>query len=313
VAVDAKLADWLKVGGGVAITGASGWIGRSMAHAVLEAMGPATGAKLRLFGSRSRPIKIAGRILPLETLESAAPLGDGKWLVLHLAVTGPDRVPDPNALRAVNEAMLADALALAGTGHVRRLVCASSGAVYQPGQGSSEKQAYNDLKRDQEQIARAWAAKAGVPLLLPRIFNVGGPYMTNPGNYALGSFIQQAQASGRIEIGARRPVLRSYVHGLELARVALSLALDDDAPLAFDTAGTEALEMADLAAAVGRALDLPHLQIVRPALEPGPEDRYVGDGAVYQAALARMGAEPIGLDRIIRDTAAWLREADGSI
>jgi nucleoside-diphosphate-sugar epimerase len=313
VAADAKLADWLTDGGGVAITGASGWIGRCMVHAVLEAMGPAPGAKLRLFGSRARPVAIAGRTLELETLAGAPPLGEGPWLVLHLAVTGADRVPDPNALRAANEAMLADALALAGTGNLRRLVCASSGAVYQAGQGSAEKQAYSDLKRDQEQIARAWAAKAGVPLLLPRIFNVGGPYMTNPGNYALGSFIQQARASGRIEIGAARRVLRSYVHGLELARVVLNLALDGAAPLAFDTAGTEAPEMADLATAVGRALGLPHLEIVRPPLEPAPEDRYVGDGAVYQAALAHMGSAPIGLDQIIRDTAAWLRDAGDAI
>jgi nucleoside-diphosphate-sugar epimerase len=309
VMTDAKLADWLKAGGGVAITGASGWIGRGMVHAVLEALGPAPAAKLRLFGSRPRAIDIAGRTLELETLPGARPLGEGQWLVLHLAVTGADRVPDPGALRALNEAMLADALALAGTAHVRRLVCASSGAVYQSGQGSAEKQAYNDLKRDQEQIARAWAARAAVPLLLPRIFNVGGPYMTNPENYALGSFIRQARARGRIEIGARRPVLRSYVHGLELARVVLNLALDDAAPLAFDTAGTAAPELADLAAAVGNALDLPHLEIIRPPMGPGPEDRYIGDGAVYQAALARMGAPPIGLDQIIRDTAAWLRDA----
>jgi nucleoside-diphosphate-sugar epimerase len=311
VAADTTFSDWLTDGGGVAITGASGWIGRSVAHAVLEAMGAAPADRLRLFGSRPRPLNIAGSTLPLETLTGAPPLGQGPWLVLHLAVTGPDRVPDPTALRAANEAMVADALALAATGDVRRLVCASSGAVYQAGQGSAEKQAYSDLKRDQEQIARAWAAKAGVPLLLPRIFNVGGPYMTNPGAYALGSFIQQARATGRIEIGATRPVLRSYVHGLELARVVLDLALDETAPVAFDTAGTEAPEMADLAAAVGRALDLPHLEIIRPAIEPGSEDRYIGDGAVYQAALARMGVRPIGLDEIIRDTAAWLREDGG--
>jgi nucleoside-diphosphate-sugar epimerase len=309
VTADATLADWLTGGGGVAITGASGWIGRSMAHAVLEAMGPAPASRLRLFGSRPRCVAIAGRTLHLEILPGTPPLGEGPWLVLHLAVTGSDRVPDPTALRAANEAMLADVLALAATGDLRRLVCASSGAVYQAGQGSAEKQAYSDLKRDQEQIARAWAAKAGAPLLLPRIFNVGGPYMTNPGSYALGSFIQQAQASGRIEIGARRPVLRSYVHGLELARVTLNLALDETAPLAFDTAGTEAPEMADLAAAVGRALELPSLEIIRPPIEPGDEDRYIGDGAVYQAAVARMDAAAIGLDQIIRDTAAWLREA----
>jgi nucleoside-diphosphate-sugar epimerase len=307
VQASATFADWLDGGrGGVAITGASGWIGRAMAHVALAAMGPDPGGRLRLFGSRPRPIEIAGRTLPLESLNNAPPLGDGEWLVLHLAVAGADRAADPDALRALNEAMLADALALAGTGRVRRLVCASSGAVYQVSQESPERQAYGDLKRDQEAIARAWARNTGVPLLLPRIFNVGGPYMTNPGAYALGSFIQQALAGGAIGIGARRPVLRSYVHVLELARVVFDLALDAAAPLAFDTAGPEVVEMADLAAAVGRTLDLPGLRVSRPPLEAAGEDRYVGDGRLYQAALARTGAQPVGLDEIIRDTAAWL-------
>jgi nucleoside-diphosphate-sugar epimerase len=288
----------------VAITGASGWIGRAMAHCVAAA-GHAL-PKLRLFGSQPRLIEAAGRTLPVETLRGAPPLGDGEWLVLHLAVAGADRISDPEALRALNNAMLADVLALAGTGQVRRLVCASSGVVYQVGWGSQERQAYCDLKREQEAVARAWADERGAPLLIPRIFNIGGPYMTHPGSYALGDFIRQARTGGVIEIGARRPVLRSYVHVLELAAVVFDLALGESPVLAFDTAGPQVVEMADLAAAVGRALDLPRLDIHRPALEAVGEDHYVGDGAVYRAALARMGAEPIALDEIIRDTAAWL-------
>jgi nucleoside-diphosphate-sugar epimerase len=301
------LADWLRRhDGGVAITGASGWIGGCMAHVAIEAMAEARAGRLRLFGSRARAVEIAGRGVTIEPLKGAGALGGGPWLVLHMAVAGSDREPDPRALRALNEAMLADALALASAGDVRRLIAASSGAVSQTAPASLDKQAYNDLKRDQEQIARAWSAKAGVPLLMPRIFNVGGPYMTQAHNYALGSFIRQAQAGGVIDIGARRPVWRSYVHGLELARVTFALALDDDAPATFDTAGGRIVELSDLAKAVGRALALPDLQIRRAPMEAGPEDRYVGDGGVYQATLARMGAAPIDLDRIIRDTAAWL-------
>jgi nucleoside-diphosphate-sugar epimerase len=308
VQASAKFIRWLDGGGrGVAITGASGWIGRAMAHVALETMAGRPGARLRLFGSRARTIDVAGQPMALESLTDLPPLGDGEWLVLHLAVAGPDRVADPDALRALNDAMLADAFALAQTGQVRRFVCASSGAVYQAGQGSPQKQAYSDLKRDHEQIARAWSAKTSVPLLMPRIFNVGGPYMTNPDAYALGSFIRQAEAGGAIRIEARRPVIRSYVHGLELARVVFELAFDEGAPLAFDTAGPEWVEMADLARAVGRVLAIPTLQIVREALETGEEDRYLGDGGVYQATLAGLGAAPIGLDDIIRDTAAWLR------
>ena len=85
------------------------------------------------------------------------------------------------------------------------------------------------------------------------------------------------------------------------------LALGADNGLAFDTAGTEIVEMADLAAAVGRALGQPRLDIVRPPMTAEPEDRYVGDGGLYRRALAEMGAAQVPLDAIIRDTAAYLR------
>jgi nucleoside-diphosphate-sugar epimerase len=307
VQASAKFSDWLDGGArGVAITGASGWIGRAVAQVAAEAMADRPACRLRLFGSRARAIEIAGRALPLEIPAEAAPLGQGEWLVIHLAVAGADRLADPQALRALNEGMLADALALARTGAVRRLVCASSGAVYQSAPGVPDKQAYIDLKRDQEHIVRAWAAKTGAPILFPRIFNVGGPYMNHLGRYALGSFIQQALADGVIRIQARRPVLRSYVHVLELAQVTLDLALDDAALITFDTAGLETVEMADLAHAVGATLDLPGLRIERPPMQPGGEDRYVGDGGLYQAALAGMGLAPTGLHAIIADTARWI-------
>jgi nucleoside-diphosphate-sugar epimerase len=301
IAAGATFADWTAGRkGGVAITGASGWIGSALTHFLLKAQ-PATGAiALRLFGSADRVLEIGGRQLRVESLADAAPLGEGDWLVLHLAVTG----GAPERLRAANDAILGQALALAQTGVVRRFVHASSGAVYRTA-GAAAKQAYGEMKRAQEEAVRDWAARTGAPILIPRIFNVGGPYINHAGAYALGSFIEQALAGGVIQIEARQAVIRSYVHLHEFARVLFDLAVVDEDGLVFDTAGPEVVEMADLAQAVGRALDL-DLDIQRPLMEAG-EDRYVGDGAAYQAALARSGVAPIGLDRIIRDTADYLR------
>ena len=302
VAAGTTFADWTAGRkGGVAITGASGWIGSALVHFVLQAAPPDAPIPLRLFGSRPRMLEIAGRRLTVESLGDAAPLGDGDWLIVHLAVAG----GDPDGLKAANDALLDQAFGLAQTGSMRRFVYASSGAVHQTG-GSPKKRAYAGMKRAQEAAVRDWAARTGAPILIPRIFNVGGPYINPIQNYALGDFIQQALTGGAIRIEARQAVIRSYVHLTEFARVTFDLALNGEDGLAFDTAGSEVVEMADLAKAVGRALEL-DLDIRRPPMEPG-EDRYVGDGAVYQAALARAGAAPIGLDRIIRDTAAYLKE-----
>jgi nucleoside-diphosphate-sugar epimerase len=301
VQASAKFVDWSRgCRRGVAITGASGWIGRAMAHLALSAGGE---APLRLFGSRAGRVSVAGRDLPLEPLAGAPALADGEWIVLHLAVAGADRVAQPDARRALNDGLLADALRLTQGAQVRRFVCASSGAVRQLGQGSAEKQDYAALKLSQEGAARDWAQRTGTPLLIPRIFNVGGPYMNHAERYALGDFVRQAVDGGVIEIGSPRPVIRSYVHVLELARVVFDLALADETEITVETQGAQTVEMADLASAVGRALRL-DVDIRRPPMTSQVEDRYVGDGAVYRAAL---GAEPVGLEQIIRDTAAWLK------
>lgn len=299
------VADW-SAGrkGGVAITGASGWVGSAIVHCLLKTLPAGDAIPLRLFGSTAGALEICGRNLAVESLSEAGPLGDGEWLVLHLAVVGADRLGgDSSRLRAANDALLAQTLSLARTGLVRRFVYASSGAVYQAG-GSVRKRAYAEMKRAQEDTVRAWAAQVGAPLLIPRIFNVGGPYINHIENYALGSFIKQALANGVIEIEARQSVIRSYVHLFELAGVLFDLALGDENCIVFDTAGQDVVEMADLAQAVGRALEL-DIGIRRPPMSPG-EDRYVGDGRLYQEAVARSGATPIGLDQIIRDTAGFM-------
>jgi nucleoside-diphosphate-sugar epimerase len=305
VAAQSTFADWAAGRKrGVAITGASGWVGSAVVHQLLRDLPDPDAISLRLFGSAERALEVAGRQLPVGSLSQAAPLGEGEWLVLHFAVVGADRLAgDAAELRAVNDAVLRQALNLAGTTSVRRFVYASSGAVYQTA-GSPAKRAYGEMKRAQEAAVQDWADKAGAPLLLPRIFNVGGPYINHIGAYALGSFIEQALAGGVIEIQARQAVLRSYVHLFEFARVLLDLSLGDERRLAFDTAGDAVVEMADLARAVGAALGL-ELDIRRLPMSPG-EDRYVGDGRTYQAAVARLGA-PIGLGRIIRDTADHMR------
>jgi nucleoside-diphosphate-sugar epimerase len=306
VGASGKFANWADEGSrGVAITGASGWVGRAIAHAVAAAMPRAGDLQLRLFGSADRRIEIAHGSFPLEALASAASLDAGReWLVVHLAVAGADREPDPDRRRILNDGFLQGAFRLAEGAQVRRFVSASSGAVHQTS-GSPEQQAYAALKRDHEALARDWAARTATPLLLPRIFNLGGPYMNHAQRYALGDMILAARAGGPIRIAATRPVMRSYVHVLEFAEVVLDQALAEADEVLFETAGTEIVEMADLALAVVRTLGV-DVDIQRPPMSSGGENRYLGDGRDYRAALAAMGAQPIGLAEIIRDTDVWL-------
>ncbi|WP_158915483.1 NAD(P)-dependent oxidoreductase [Caulobacter sp. S45] len=295
----------------IAVIGASGWIGRAAVQIALDAGLDPAGGRLRLFASRPGAVEIAGRHLSVEALEGAPALGDGEWLVLHLAIVGPDRIEgaDPERARPVNDALLVAAMRLAETGATRRFVFSSSGAVY--GRPGADRTAYGEMKLAHEAALRDWGEQTRRPVSIARVFNIGGPYINHVANYALGDFIQSLRREGRIRIAASHGVFRSYVHVLELAQVIFHTALEEPSGvLSFDTAGGQVVEIGELAQAVGAAMGRPDVEILRPRIGDGRMDRYVGDGQAYQEALLRSGATPIDLETIIRDTARYLETAD---
>jgi len=306
-----KFAAWLgRPSSCVAVVGASGWVGMALIDQILAAKPDLSTERLRLFGSRPRSLTIGGHDLALEPLlPSPTALGDGDWLVLHAGIIGADRVEggDLVEVRRRNDAMLERVFALAETGETRRLAFFSSGAAARPDAGGPAKQAYGRMKRDHEIETTAWSARTGREVMIPRIFSLGGPYINHTEAYALGDFILQCARRGRIAIGAEVPVVRSFVHVLDAARIVLDMAVDDAEPgEPFDICLGRATELGALAEAVAVALAVAPV-VDRPPLAAGG-DVYVGDGARFQAALSRRGETPASLSRIVGDTVAYLRQ-----
>jgi nucleoside-diphosphate-sugar epimerase len=292
----------------VALIGASGWVGSALADRVLAAGLPAD--RLRVFTTLPRAMAVGGATLQTEQLTDQSRLGDGDWLVIHAGIIGAQRVinGDLSKVRRLNDQLLTDVLSLAKSGQVRRLVMISSGAARRPGEGGPVRAAYSQMKRNHERILTDWMSGSGRAILLPRVFNLGGPYITYPQNYALGDFILSQAKTARITIGSGDPVIRDFTHVLELAGVLLDMAVDEaEGPAPFDIGGGEAIELGDLARLVAAAFGIETPVIDRPAPAGGPGDRYVGDGLRYQAALAQAGQAPAPLPAIVADTVAYLR------
>ncbi|WP_235524881.1 NAD-dependent epimerase/dehydratase family protein [Caulobacter sp. Root1455] len=311
-----KFAAWLaRPSSCVAIVGASGWVGMALADQVLATCPDLAPDRLRLFGSSPRDLKLPNRQAHMEPLDQAARLGDGDWLVLHAAIVGDDRVEggDPAEVRRRNDALLNQVLGLAETGQTRRLVAFSSGAAHRPDAGSAARRAYATMKRDHEAAAAEWGRRTGRAVLIPRVFNLGGPFINHAEAYALGDFILALARRGRIAIGAADPVFRGFVHVSEMARVVLDMAVDEaQSAEPFDIGGAEVVELGALALVVGEALGRADPAIDRPEPGDGPGDWYVGDGRRYQSALFRRGEAPTPLARIVADTVAYL-EATGAL
>lgn len=313
-----KFADWLaRPDSRIAVIGASGWVGMALVDQILAVAPDLSPDRLRLLGSSRRPLTLGGHRLQIEPLDSAEPLGEGGWLMLHAAVVGADRVEggDWAETRRRNDRLMQQVLTLAETGQTRRLVFFSSGAAGRRETGGPARQAYAQMKHDHEVEVADWAARTGRALLTPRVFNLGGPFINHAEAYALGDFIQALTQHGRIGIGigATRPVFRSYVHVSEMARVILAMAVDDaQSPAPFDVGGAEIVELHALAQVVAEVLGRAEAVIARPEPDGGDGDWYVGEGQRYQNALFQLGERPTPLTQIVADTVAYLEAAEAA-
>lgn len=307
------LRDAVRTGTGIALTGAGSWLGRAFLAALVDENALPVPDRLRLFGSCARTIRLGGQNCTIERLADAAPLSNGPWPLLHFAFLGKERTADlpMREFIAANDAILADVLRIAAPAGSLRMAFSSSGAVYGANAelcGGDPANPYGWCKIVQERRLTDWCAARAVPLVIPRIFNIGGPFINKTGSYALAAFIDAARNHGVIRIAARRPTFRSYVHVNEMLALAADLAFAQlpGPPLVFDTAGRDVVEMRDLADAVRMTLDRPDVTIERPPLTDETPNRYVGDGALYHALLAARSRDVTSLRRIIADTAAFL-------
>ncbi|WP_339914159.1 SDR family oxidoreductase [uncultured Brevundimonas sp.] len=301
----------------LAVTGATGWLGSAVVAMALRAgIGPGDD-RLRAYASRSGEMETEAGSVPLEALDEARPLEGSNWVVWHFAALGKERTAglSPEDFVAANTAILNAAFRLMAAADHPRMVYSSSGAVHGAGGGppSLDQDPYGHVKGLQERAVLDWCSERGIPLVLPRVFNVGGPHGNKLNLYALSSLAQTALAGDAPVVAARGPVFRSYVHIEELIAVLAHLVRQSSTETAtpFDTAGREVVEIGDLAARVCEAVGLCPADMRRDYDPVRPASWYVGDARTYQVAVQAAGLTPIPLSDIVADTLASLTLSSG--
>lgn len=297
----------------VVVVGAGGWLGMATLEALSETLGEAFERRVVAFGSNERLLRLrGGHEVCQRPLSALATLPSAPSFVLHFAFLTQEKAKTMSEADyvAANRGISAQVLAALDPIGATGVFVASSGAVYlvDDPQAESSKRLYGRLKRMDEAEFSRWAEPERRRAVIARVFNVSGPYITKPTSYALGAFILDALAGGPIGIGATRPVIRSYVAINELMSVVFALLIDGGSGATiFDTAGLEALEMADIARAVADAI-APGAAVTRPPIGPYPPDRYVGNSALYQSLRHRFDVEAVDFLAQMGQTAIYVAE-----
>jgi UDP-glucuronate decarboxylase len=298
----------------IAITGASGWLGRATLDLLERALGDTFAARVSCYGLEDRMIDLGeGRHVPQRPLTALGALEAQRVWVLHYAFQTKERAEAMSeaAYRAANQAISDTVIAALDRIDAEAVFVASSGAAGKADDpaASPAMRLYGAMKRDDEARFAGWAEARGRRAVIGRIYNLTGPYMNKHDAYAMASFIRDALGRRPIRVNAPREVVRGYVAIRELLSLVFAL-LAKEGPsgdvVRFDSGGAP-LELGEVARVVAQTLGGGTVERVA-LTEPAP-DRYAGDNAAYAALLAHHGITPVPLEEQVRETAPWIGDA----
>jgi nucleoside-diphosphate-sugar epimerase len=210
------------------------------------------------------------------------------------------------------------ALATARATGARRLLLASSGAVYGrqppelshvpedfpgapvPGAAGS---AYGDGKRAAEALCLEAFAAGGPEPVLARGFAFAGPYLPLDTHFAIGNFVRDALAVGPIRVGGDGTPVRSYLYGADLAGWLWTMLARGQPGRAYNVGSERAISILELAHLVARVLGCSRgVEVAGTPVAGRPAERYVpstrrardelglDEGWTLEEAVARMAA-----------------------
>jgi nucleoside-diphosphate-sugar epimerase len=263
----------------VAISGASGWLGKETISLISQGKIPGYSTnELLLFSSNGKTIELTDNLkfassnfLSDKVVSEKIKL-DG---FIHLAFLTRDKLKNMSESEyvRVNLNLISRACMLVENCRPSWIVLVSSGAVLDRQSGQLEtdihRNPYGFCKRVEELLLADVAKKVGASIVIGRLWGATGAQMPPNMDYAISNFIESARVKGRIHINSGGDVFRRYIDAAEFMEVLVRLAISGDSRV-LDSGG-ELLELADLGDLV--ASFFPQTTLSR-STDIGPTDDY---------------------------------------
>jgi nucleoside-diphosphate-sugar epimerase len=207
----------------LAVTGANGWLGREMIHA-LEEIAPAL--PLLALGSReSLLVSEIGPAIPIRAWDMTDVRSWKPTILVHLAFLTKERLSEMPAQSylASNAALSRAALAAYEWPSIRAVVFASSGAAI-----TQSSDPYGARKAQDESDFAAAHDRSGIPTVAARAWSLTGRYCTKPDRFLFYDLIRQTMGpQDHVTIKADHEVWRRYVDAGQYLMVCLASALHE--------------------------------------------------------------------------------------
>ncbi len=241
--------------------------------------------------------------------------------VIHAATESATKLggEDPGLMLETIVAGTRRALDFAARCGAKKFLLTSSGAVYGPQPPdmthiaeeyagapdvSTPYSAYGEGKRLSELLCAIYSVRHRIETKIARCFAFVGPYMPLDAHFAIGNFIRDALAGGPIKVNGDGMPFRSYLYAGDLAAWLWTILLRGAGNRPYNVGSSQALTIAETAAAVSRALGANTPVTIAQKPIPGqPAKRYVPN---VSRAANELQLDPwTQLDDAIRATAHW--------
>jgi nucleoside-diphosphate-sugar epimerase len=301
----------------IAVTGASGWLGRATLELFSALYGDEFNGRVSAYGSREQQIILDdGRTVSVRPLTEIIHRHTQHDVYLfHFAFLTKDKVggyTDDEYIRLNND-IRSLVMQVLKQSQVKAVLLSSSGAVYDYLNDSNRDKSanlYGRLKYEDELLFEEICNKYDIKLLIPRIFNLSGPYINKLSAYALSSIITNVVAGENVVIRANKLVFRSYIYILDLLLLCIRLMFSEsfEKIVRFDTLGDEAVEVGELAERICKLLNAIDLKIERSNIIDDETDSYLGNEHPIKDIISGFGFSVTSLDRQILETAEYIRK-----
>jgi nucleoside-diphosphate-sugar epimerase len=241
----------------IAITGASGWLGRELLELLLSEFGPQwVQRQVLAFASKPGKIELSdGTVISSDGLASLNECSNVDSLV-HLAFLTRDKVSQMSSSEYVHHNLRITSMALEfiERNDLQWVATVSSGAVQKIGQkhleNSLTENPYGFLKRIEENLLKDACESSGARIAIGRLWAAGGMQMPVNKKYALSSFIESALKNKIIEVTSKHKVYRTYCDARQFMELLVCEA-DSKKFSCFDSGGEE-IELFDLARLIAK-------------------------------------------------------------
>jgi nucleoside-diphosphate-sugar epimerase len=288
----------------IVITGATGWIGRAMIHALIDQFGLDILRVLELYGSKKQTLDLKSgislEINPISSIDLQKKID----LLVPLAFLTQEKYNSLGSeeYQRINRQIIDSHATIIRTTLPNAVIYFSSGITTVDKEKFKRTDSffvYKDLKIQEEELFRSLVNSYEGSLSVCKLFSVSGFYMRDPHKYALGDFILQASAKKSIRIESSSEVYRRYIQDTDLCALMLRLGLEKK-NVTVESSG-RLIELGDLAKTVAQIFGLEESAISRAEIT-GEPDNYFSNDEAMDKLLIQYRLKPASLEEQVAAT-----------